>query len=347
MKTELALGLGVGAVLVAGVGFVTLRNRGKQTSVKKQQGGGEEDSSYPEYTIHAATTFDSGNINYTILRGFTELFPHPIRAVPYGEKASGVISLEKSLLSAKPDGYNLYIASNVDTIVANADVEKPNYLLRKFIPIGLISSTPNVLLINKKVGVTNLEEFVLYAKKTRLAFGSSGYGTRSHLACKLFNHMGKLNMKEHFYKNEDSVLSALVDGEIQMAIVPEYQAYDYIKSEKVIALAVTSIEKCNAFPNLPTIDETVVNKKNIFAGYHVTSFLALMAPPSTPKEIIGKLNDGLNEVLKNDQFIEFCNNNYVTAGTPMNQKEIHDFIYDSTVKWNSVLKNCGLSLPFV
>jgi tripartite-type tricarboxylate transporter receptor subunit TctC len=51
-----------------------------------------------------------------------------------------------------------------------------------------------------------------------------------------------------------------------MAIVPEYQAYDYIKSEKVIALAVTSIEKCNAFPDFPTIDETVVNKKYIFPG---------------------------------------------------------------------------------
>ena len=74
-----------------------------------------------------------------------------------------------------------------------------------------------------------------------------------------------------------------------MAIVPEYQAYDYIKSEKVIALAVTSIEKCNSFPDLPTIDETVVNKKYIFSGYHVTSFLALMAPPSTWKEIIGKV----------------------------------------------------------
>jgi len=347
MKTELAIGLGVGAVFVAGVGFVTLRNRGKQTSVKKQDPVEGGSSSYPEHTIHAATTFDSGNMNYTILRGFTELFPHPIMAVPYGEKASGVIPLEKSLLSAKPDGYNLYIASNVDTIVANANVEKPNHLLRKFIPIGLISSTPNVLLINKKVGVTTVEEFVLYAKKAKLSFGSSGYGTRSHLACKLFNHMGKLNMKEHFYKNEDSVLSALVDGEIQMAIVPEYQAYDYIKSEKVIALAVTSIEKCNAFPELPTIDETVVNKKRIFSGYHVTSFLALMAPPSTPTEIIGKLNDSVNSVLKDEKFIQFCNDNYVTAGTPMNQKEIHEFIRDSTLKWNSVLKTCGLKLPFV
>ena len=132
-----------------------------------------------------------------------------------------------------------------------------------------------------------------------------------------------------------------------MAIVPEYQAYDYIKSEKVIALAVTSIEKCNAFPDLPTIDETVVNKKRIFAGYHVTSFLALMAPPSISKEIIGKLNDSVNSVLKDDKFIQFCNDNYVTAGTPMSQKEIHEFIRDSTVKWNSVLKKCGLTLPFV
>jgi len=340
MKTELALGLGVGAVLVASVGFVTLRNRGKQTSDKK------EDSPYPEHTIHVSTTFDSGNINYTIIREFTELFPHPITALPFGEKASGVVQLEKSVLSSKPDGYNLYIASNIDTIVANADMEKPNYLLRKFTPIGLISSTPNVLLINKKIQVTNVEEFVLYAKKTGLSFGSSGYGTRSHLACKLFNHMGKLKMNEYFYKNEESVLSALVDGEIQMAIVPEYQAYDYIKSEKVIALAVTSIEKCNAFPDLPTIDETVVNKKRIFAGYHVTSFLALMAPPSISKEIIGKLNDSVNSVLKDEKFIQFCNDNYVTAGTPMNQKEIHEFIRDSTLKWNSVLKNCKINMFF-
>ena len=342
MKKELAIGLG--AVLVAGFGLASLRNRGKKTEQKPDK---TPEDSYPEHTIHVTTTFDSGNINYTIIRGFTELFPHPITAVPFGEKASGVVKLEKSVLSAKPDGYNLYIASNVDTIVANADVEKPNYLLRKFIPIGLISSTPNVLLINKKIEVTTVEEFVLYAKKTGLSFGSSGYGTRSHLACKLFNHLGKLKMNEHFYKNEDSVLSALVDGEIQMAIVPEYQAYEHIKNGKVVALAVTSIEKCNAFPDLPTIDETVVNKKRIFSGYHVTSFLSLMAPPSTPKEIIAKLNDGLNSVLKDEKFIQFCNDNYVTSGTPMNQKQIHEFIRDSTVKWNSVLKTCGLKLPFV
>jgi len=58
---------------------------------------------------------------------------------------------------------------------------------------------------------------------------------------------------------------------------------------KLLLWLLHPIEKCNSFPDLPTIDETVVNKKYIFSGYHVTSFLALMAPPSTWKEIIGKV----------------------------------------------------------
>jgi tripartite-type tricarboxylate transporter receptor subunit TctC len=71
-----------------------------------------------------------------------------------------------------------------------------------------------------------------------------------------------------------------------------------------------------------------------------------MAPPLIPKEIIEKLNHGLNGVLKDEKFIQFCNDNYVTSGTPMSQKEIHGFIRDSTVKWNSVLKNCKIKLFF-
>jgi tripartite-type tricarboxylate transporter receptor subunit TctC len=208
--------------------------------------------------------------------------------------ANGNIGMELTAKSP-PDGYTIVIAT-VGTWAVNPSLYKqmPYDPVKDFAPIMQVSSSPGVLVVHPSVPVRNVRELIALAKSKpgKLDYGSSGVGGFGHISGALFCLMTQTEMVHIPYKSSAPSLIDLIAGQIQVLFNNAISTVPFIKSGQVRALAVTSLKRMQALPQLPTVDETGVK------GYDNSSWSAVAAPAGTPKEIIAKLNSELNQILK-------------------------------------------------
>ena len=207
--------------------------------------------------------------------------------------ANGNIGMEM-VAKAAPDGYTIVIAT-VGTWAVNPSLYKlPFDVVRDFAPIIQVSTSPGVLVVHPSVPVKNVKELIALARSRpgKLDYGSSGIGGFGHISGALFCLMTKTEMVHIPYKSSAPSLTDLIAGQIQVLFNNAISTVPFIKSRQVRALAVTSLRRMQALPELPTIDEAGVK------GYDNSSWSAVAAPAGTPKEIIAKLNSELSAILK-------------------------------------------------
>jgi len=181
-------------------------------------------------------------------------------------------------------------------IVINPSLYKqmPYDPVKDFAPIMQVSSSPGVLIVHPSVPVKSVKDLVALAraKPGKLDYGSSGVGGFGHISGALFCLMTKTEMVHIPYKSSAPSLTDLIAGQIQVLFNNAISTVPFIKSGQARALAVTSLKRMQALPDLPTIDESGVK------GYDNSSWSAVAAPAGTPRDIIMKLNGELNQILK-------------------------------------------------
>jgi tripartite-type tricarboxylate transporter receptor subunit TctC len=193
---------------------------------------------------------------------------------------------------ATPNGYTILMASA--TLVANMSLYKnlPYDFLRDLAPVSQLYSSNNALVVNPKVPVTTLAEFIAYVRsgKNKVSYGSAGHGSSQHLAAALFNHMVEGNMLHVPYKGGAPAITDLVSGSIDSIFSPLIEAVPHIKSGRITALGLCGLKRSALLPNVPTISEAL-------PGYQSTSWSGIFAPVKTPPEIVMKLNEAIQKVL--------------------------------------------------
>jgi tripartite-type tricarboxylate transporter receptor subunit TctC len=207
--------------------------------------------------------------------------------------ANGNIGLEITA-KAPPDGYTIVIAT-VGTWAVNPSLYKqPFDVTRDFAPIIQVSTSPAVLVVHPSVPARNVKELIALArsKPGQLNYGSSGVGGLGHISGALFGLMTGTKMVHIPYKSSAPSLTDLIAGQIEVLFNNAISTVPHINSGKARALAVTSLKRMQALPDLPTLDEAGVK------GYDNSSWSAVGAPAGTPKEIISKLNSELAAILK-------------------------------------------------
>jgi len=207
--------------------------------------------------------------------------------------ANGNIGLEITA-KAPPDGYTIVIAT-VGTWAVNPSLYKqPFDVTRDFAPIIQVSTSPAVLVVHPSVPARNVKELIALAKSKpgQLNYGSSGVGGLGHISGALFGLMTGTKMVHIPYKSSAPSLTDLIAGQIEVLFNNAISTVPHINSGKARALAVTSLKRMQALPDLPTLDEAGVK------GYDNSSWSAIGAPAGTPKEIISKLNSELAAILK-------------------------------------------------
>ena len=165
---------------------------------------------------------------------------------------------------------------------------------KDFVPITVLASVPNILVVNPSVPAKSVQELIAYAKANpgKLAYGSAGNGSTEHLSAELFKSMTGVDMVHIPYKGGAPMMADLLGGQIQLAIETSGSAAPHIKAGKVRALAVTTAARSPAFPELPTFAESGLK------GYEVTTWYAILAPKGTPSEITTKLYNAILKILK-------------------------------------------------
>src|SRR5437764_320627 len=186
--------------------------------------------------------------------------------------AGGNIAAE-AVANAAPDGYTLLMGNN-SILATNASLyKKINYDPEKdFVPISLIGTQPNILVVNPQLPVNSMAELIALAKARpgELNFASSGHGAAAHLAGELFKTEAKINIVHVAYKGAAPALHDVVADHVQMMFATAASVVGLIKDGKVRPLAVTTPKRTAVLPDIPTVAEEGIS------GFDATTWHGLV-----------------------------------------------------------------------
>jgi len=253
--------------------------------------------------------------------------------------AGGNIAAD-SVAHANADGYTLLMGNNGILATNESLYKKLTYSPQKdFIPITLIGTQANVLVVNPDVPAHSLTELIALAKAQpgKLNFASSGHGAAAHLAGELFKTEAKIDIVHVPYKGAAPALQDVIAGHDQMMFATAASVIGHIKGGKVRALAVTTLKRTKALPDLPTMDEAGLK------GFEASTWHGLVAPVGTPPQVIAALHDAAIKALA-DPGVQASLARLgvdIVGDTP---QEFDAYIKAEIPKWTAIVKASGATL---
>jgi len=248
--------------------------------------------------------------------------------------ASTTIGTE-AVVRASPDGYTLLLITTASAI--NTTLFKLNYnFLRDIVPIAGIFRVPNVMVVHPSVPAKTVPEFIAYAKANpgKINVESPGTGTSSHMAGELFKLMTGVNMVHIQYRGNGPALIDRLAGQVQVGFDTMPASIEYIRAGKLRALAVCTVTRSNALPDLPTVAEFV-------PGYESSGYFGFGAPAKTPAEIVDKLNQEINAGLADPKLKAQLADlgGIILGGSP---GDFRTLVAEETEKWAKVIRAANI-----
>ena len=247
--------------------------------------------------------------------------------------AGGVIGHDKGAKSA-PDGYTILMGLIGPMSVSISLVQKMPYdPVKDLAPITLLGTFANLLVIHPSVPVNNLRELIVYAKQNpgKVRYGHPGSGTSNHLSAEQFNMLAGLKVDGIPYKASSQMTTDLLGGHIEMMFHNAPVVLPYVKSGAMKGIAITSGQRNQSAPEIPTLNEAGL------PGYEVTSWYAMYAPSGTPLPIIQKLNTDIAKVLALPDVKAWFDTQAAQAGGG-SPEALAAFQAAETIKWRTLIK---------
>ena len=240
-----------------------------------------------------------------------------------------------SVARAAPDGYTVLVTTS--SIAVNATLfAQPGYdLLRDLVPVINIASSPNVIVANSAWGPTTLRDAMDKARREKAAYGSPGAGTTPHLTAEyLFRVLAKLDITHVPYKGGAPVATAVAAGEVPIASAALPSVMPFIRSGRVVALAVTSMQRVPAIPNVPTVEEAG------FSGLSDDTWVGLFVPAGTPAAVVKRINADASQVIAHpDVQARIAAAGFeVEGGSP---EAFARYVKDEVARWAKIVRATG------
>ena len=299
----------------------------------------QTNSSWPRETIRIVVSFTPGGAPDTLARVLAEDWQKTLGVPILVDNRPGHGGNIGADLVAKsnPDGYTLLIGTVGIHAINGALYEKLPYdPIADFTPISFLASTPNVLIVNKQLGVQSLKELIALAKSkpNELTFGSSGTGTSIHMSGELFKDLASVQIRHIPYKGRAQSLPDLVSGRISMLFDNLASAQPLIRANEVIALGVTTLKRSPSAPDIPTLAEQGLR------GFEAVSWFSLMAPAKLPKEIQARLNQLTIQTLSKPEIRSRLSNGGLEPN-PGSPEELSRYIQQEASKWRKIVQQSG------
>jgi tripartite-type tricarboxylate transporter receptor subunit TctC len=237
---------------------------------------------------------------------------------------------------APADGYTLLLYGSAVWLSPFIRASTPYDPVKDFAPITLVASSPNVVVVHPSLPVKSARELIALARSRpgEINYAAGSLGAAPHLAAELFKAMGKLNIVRVSYKGTGGSLIGIISGEVGLMFPTAGSVTPYIKSGKLRALAVTSLQPTALAPGLPLLSETL-------PGYESVSLNGMLAPARTPDPIIRQLNAEVAKVMTRADIKE----KLVAAGTDAMSTSPEQFaaiIQADMAKWGKVIREAGI-----
>jgi tripartite-type tricarboxylate transporter receptor subunit TctC len=252
---------------------------------------------------------------------------------------SGGIIGTQQVAESTPDGYTLL--GTFDTFAINPYLFKGLKWdpVRDFAPLMQICRYPQVLLVHPSLGVKTVREFVALAKEkgASLNYGSAGPASSSRLAYELFRDSAGIETVGIHYKGGGPAIQDLIGGQVQVMLIQGGGAIpQYVKTGKLVALGVSSLERSKFYPELPTIAET-------YPGFESESWVGMFAPAATPRAVLERLHAELAKVVSEPVLRERleaqgCD---VVGGAP---ETLAARVRNDQVKWSRIIRDKNITV---
>lgn len=252
--------------------------------------------------------------------------------------ANGAVASEY-VASAAPDGQTL-LFGYVGTHAMNPALQTVGYdPVADFAPIGLVGSSPTLMVAHPSLPATNMQELValLRAQRGRYGYASAGDGTPPHFAAALFQLASGTAMAATTYDGAGPAIADTASGRSQLMFPSLFTAHPFVHGGLLRALAVAGPQRLPGLPEVPTLAEAGV------PGVDVTQWYGLFAPAGTPRERIESLNRALNQVLADPAVVQLFEQHgaAVQAGTP---QMLGARVQAELVRWQAVVAQGGLAV---
>jgi tripartite-type tricarboxylate transporter receptor subunit TctC len=295
--------------------------------------------SYPSKPIKAIVPFAPGSTTDQIGRAFaakmTELLGQPV-VIENRPGANGLIGAD-FVAKAPADGYTILFGTNSTNAALKSLVKNLPYNQdTAFTPIGYFGSAPLIITVNNDVPVKSLNGFVSLAKanpgKMTFAYAS----TSQRVSSEMLASAADIKMTGVSYKSGPNAMTDVIGGQVNMFTADFGVTLPQVQAGKIRGLAVTSLKRSPAIPELPTVNEALGIK-----GYELIAFFAVFGPADMPKDAILKLNKVINDAAKSKDVIErFSAMGFETQpGTP---EALGQKIKLETAKWAKAIKEAGI-----
>jgi len=243
---------------------------------------------FPQKPINLVVPFAAGGGTDSIARDLAKNLTEQLgQAVIVDNRAGGGGAIGAQLVAkAEPDGYTLLFVTSTFITHAATENSLPYDVSKDFSPIAMIGRGPLMVVANSELGLNSIQDLIKYTKSNPAGvnFCSAGQGSINHLAGELFKQKTSLEMTHVPYKGSGPATLDLLAGRVQVFFATMPTMLQYVKSNKVTLLAMTSDKRSSLFPQVPTVAESGV------PGFNISTWWGVVAPAKLPPEILKRLN---------------------------------------------------------
>jgi tripartite-type tricarboxylate transporter receptor subunit TctC len=295
---------------------------------------------YPTKPIRLVVTFAAGGSSDAMARAVAKAMGERLGqqiVVDNKPGAGGNIGAE-FVAHAAPDGYTVLFGTNGTMSIGPALYKNLSYdPVHDLVPVGILHTLPNVLVVHKSLPINNVQELIAYARAHpgELTFASAGSGTASHLAGEMLKAAAGIDIVHVPYRGGGgSVTADLMAGRVSMMIETVTNALTLVNSGTMRALAVTTPQRSSAAPDLPTFAEAGL------PGYEVTSWTGLFVPAGTPRLLVLKLNTETKRIVKDPAYLAAMKQIGTDTATST-PEEFGAFMRADIARWTDTIKRSG------
>jgi tripartite-type tricarboxylate transporter receptor subunit TctC len=294
---------------------------------------------YPDRIVKIVVPFAPGGGTDVVARTLAQEMAKDlgVSVVVENKPGAGTIIGTQAVAASEPDGYTLLMGTFANAVNPSLKAKLPYDPHADFAAVALIARSFNIVVVNPKSPIKSIADLIAAAKADpeKLSYGTYGTGTSAHLAGELFKTLAKVNLTTVPYKGAAPAITDLVGGQIQVMFTTVASAAPLIAGGQLRALAVTSVERSPAFPDLPTVAEAGV------PGYSAESWYGLFAPAKTPGDVIDRLNKSAARVVQSEVFKGLgVNEGLVMVARP--PEELDRYFRGEEERWRKVIQDAGI-----